>query len=60
MDRIPDSVPNTANCGSWRCGNALGVRLGGMTWTEVISSSSIQRVVSTSWIIESVIVMKLV
>jgi hypothetical protein len=60
VDRIPLSVPKTANCGSWRCGNAFGVRRGGMTWTEVISSPSSQRVVSTSWIIESVIVMKLV
>ena len=24
---------NAANCGSWRWGNALGVRFGGMTWT---------------------------
>ena len=41
MDRIPDSVPKTANCGSWRCGNALGVRLGGMTWTDVISLTAV-------------------
>ena len=25
---------NTANCGSWRCGDAFGVRFGGMTWTD--------------------------
>ena len=31
-----------------------------MTWTDAISSPSSHRLVSTSWIIESVIVMKLV
>ena len=57
---MPDAVVKTANCGSCRCGKAVGVRRGAMTWTAVISSSSSQRLTSTSWIIESVIVMKLV
>ena len=51
---------NTANWGSWRWAAAFAVRFGGMTWTDASSSPSSHRLVSISWMIESVIVMKLV